>query len=384
MKAYDGSLELSEKDSWLVLKKAKSQQIGCRYLNKGENISLGAKFWFPLHVVRIGHQFKPVAQPLVSATSPVEAPLSTEVSVVSGNSAVPPVSGVINSEVSNESRPLIENANDLSMFVYDSISLGLDFSHGMNFAKETQRNFHLDVHPSGDSRHFIMVVSFGRAQFRLSDGNVGLVLEAVLGGFCDSFKVSALSERVFSFCVSSKRVGFQILKLRKFVCPKFKCFFHLWGRGGPNWKREFKIWQQECEEEWNLISPSKRRIQLGLRALKKPAPKSILHSTMGSYRKKLNFAKSLCYEACNGYQDPKMPRKTGVLIHESVAASSKAMIPFGNINLDPFVDSAPPSSDQSGSHHESVSPSLSEDLHPDLHDNLDGLEQLVEDMVFQF
>jgi hypothetical protein len=291
---------------------------------------------------------------------------------------------VINSEVSNENRPFIENANDLSMSVYDSISLGLDFSHGMNFAKETRRNFHLDVHPSGDSGHFIMVVSFGRAQFRLSDDNVGLVLEAVLGGFCDSFKVSALSERVFSFCVSSKRVGFQILKLRKFVCPKFKCFFHLWGRGGPNWKREFKIWQQECEEEWTLISPSKRRVQLGLRALKKPAPKSILHSTMGSYRKKLNFAESLCYEACNGYQDPKMPRKMGVLIHESVAASSKAMIPFGNINLDPFVDSAPPSSDLTGSHHESVSPSLSEDLHSDLHDNLDGLEQLVEDMAFQF
>jgi hypothetical protein len=39
MKAYDGSLELSEKDSWLVLKNAKSQQIGCRYLNKGENWS---------------------------------------------------------------------------------------------------------------------------------------------------------------------------------------------------------------------------------------------------------------------------------------------------------------------------------------------------------
>jgi hypothetical protein len=50
MKAYDGSLELSDRDFWLVLKNAKGHQIGCRYLQKSENISLGAKFKFPLHV----------------------------------------------------------------------------------------------------------------------------------------------------------------------------------------------------------------------------------------------------------------------------------------------------------------------------------------------
>jgi hypothetical protein len=52
-----------------------------------------------------------------------------------------------------------------------------------------------------------------------------LVLEVILGGFCDSLKVSHLSERVFSSYVSSKRVGFQILKLRIFVCPKFNAIF---------------------------------------------------------------------------------------------------------------------------------------------------------------
>jgi hypothetical protein len=376
MKAYDGSLELSEKDSWLVLKNAKYQQIGYRYLNEGENISLGAKFRFSLHVIRIGNQSKPIVQAL-SSSDTVDIPLVTDVSVVTSNSVVPPVSGVINAAVSVDNNPLVEKANELSISVYDSISLGLDFSHGMNFAKETRRNFHLDVHPSGDSGHFIMVVSFGRSQFRLSEDNVGLVLESVLGGFCDSFKVSALSERVFSFCVSSKRVGFQILKLRKFVCPKFKCFFHLWGRGGPNWKREFKNWQKECDEEWTLISPSKRRVQLGLSALKKPAPKSIMRPPAGSYRKKLNFAESLCYEACNGYQDAKLPKKTGVLIHDSVAVPSKAIIPFGNFNTDSVVNAATSSS---GTRHESVS----EELHSDLNDNLDGLKQLVDDMAFQF
>jgi hypothetical protein len=40
--------------------------------------------------------------------------------------------------------------------------------------------------------------------------------------------------------------------------------------------REFKLWQEECREEWTLVSPTKRRMQLGLNALKKPRPKSEL------------------------------------------------------------------------------------------------------------
>jgi hypothetical protein len=32
------------------------------------------------------------------------------------------------------------------------------------------------------------------------------------------------------------------LNKRSFTCSKFKCFFHLWGAGGPNWRREFHLW----------------------------------------------------------------------------------------------------------------------------------------------
>jgi hypothetical protein len=180
--------------------------------------------------------------------------------MVSGSSSMSDVHASSDKIVSTDTVQHDMNKEDLSMSVYDSISLGLDFSHGMHFAKEIRRNFNLDVHPSVKSGHFIMVVSFGRSRFRLSEDSVGLALESALGGFCDNFKVSALSERVFSFCVSSKKIGFQILKLRKFACPQFKCFFHLWGRGGPNWKREFKWWQSECDEEWSLVNPLKRRI----------------------------------------------------------------------------------------------------------------------------
>jgi hypothetical protein len=54
MKAYDGMLEVTEKDQWLRLKNARGIQIGCRSLQKGDHFSIGAKLIFPIHVVRIG------------------------------------------------------------------------------------------------------------------------------------------------------------------------------------------------------------------------------------------------------------------------------------------------------------------------------------------
>ena len=108
-----------------------------------------------------------------------------------------------------------------------------------------------------------MVVSFARHSFRLSLENVALALESAIGGYCSQLKVSCLRDQVFSFHVSCKEVGFFILHQRSFVCPKFKCFFHLWGHGGSDWMKEFRLWQIECNEEWTVVSPSKRRAKLG-------------------------------------------------------------------------------------------------------------------------
>jgi hypothetical protein len=76
------------------------------------------------------------------------------------------------------------------------------------------------------------------------------------------------------------------MNVRSFSCDKFKCYFHLWGFGGPNWSREFREWQKECQLEWTLVSPSKRRIQLGLQALKAKAPKSAIR-TRGAVKRNL-------------------------------------------------------------------------------------------------
>jgi hypothetical protein len=42
-----------------------------------------------------------------------------------------------------------------------------------------------------------MVVSFGHANFRLTEDLVSLALEAAIGGYCGSLKVSYIKERVF-------------------------------------------------------------------------------------------------------------------------------------------------------------------------------------------
>jgi hypothetical protein len=185
---------------------------------------------------------------------------------------------------------------DSSSLAHAALFKDLDFSHGINFAKDVKNKFHKEVHPSSSSGHFLMVVAFGRATFKLEEDLVGIALESAIGGFCGQLKVSQLQDRVFSFTVSNKEVGFHILKLRKFSCKLFKCFFYLWGRGGPNWTWEFQRWQREREEEWTLVSPSKKIMQHGLAALKKQVPKPILN-LKNKANKKLEFGKNLGYEA---------------------------------------------------------------------------------------
>jgi hypothetical protein len=127
--------------------------------------------------------------------------------------------------------------------------MGLDFSHGKNFSRDVKHKFHSTVHPYSRTSHFLMVVSFGRENFLMDDDLVALALEASLGGFCGELLVSSPKDRVFTFAVASKEVAFHILKLKQYRCEQFKCYFHLWSRGGPSWLREFSLWQQECQTE---------------------------------------------------------------------------------------------------------------------------------------
>ena len=120
-------------------------------------------------------------------------------------------------------------------------TLDLDFSKGVAFAEEVFRSCGKTIHPSDDMSHFIMVVSFSRHRFRLDEDSVVAALECATGGSAIDLSVQLIADKVFSFMVSCKRVGMFILHLRSFACPQFKCYFHLWGYGGPNWKCEFTI-----------------------------------------------------------------------------------------------------------------------------------------------
>ena len=88
---------------------------------------------------------------------------------------------------------------------------------------------------------FHLVSSFGRSTVRLNVDSVSLILQACLGGNAKDYNVNHLS-------------GFMICKLRNHSCKTFLNFFHLWS-GGPNWRRDFVLWQQEQEAEWNFVGP---------------------------------------------------------------------------------------------------------------------------------
>jgi hypothetical protein len=106
-------------------------------------------------------------------------------------------------------------------------------------------------------------------------------------------------------------VGFMVYALRSFDCEAFKCYFHLWGNGGPTRKSEFSLWQKECQEEWIMVSPNKRRFDRSIRALKLKPHRSALKKKHLSYvpKKKLCFASFMSYPAFSGYEYPVSPEE---------------------------------------------------------------------------
>jgi hypothetical protein len=329
LKAYDGTMLLLMAEKWLILKNAKDYPIAVQSISDVRAsqahtlFCVGAKVRFPFHSVRMGICLASPPMPQVSAQT------------------VQPNDGTNKSylvSVAPESRSglpaNIASDGEMSSAVYEAMTMGLDFSTGISFAKSIRRKYFSAVHPSRDSGHFTMVVSFGRTNFQLSEDSASIALEAAIGGFCGSLKVSSLRERVYYFLVSNKQVGFDVLNLKSFVCPKFKCFFHQWGNGGPNWTREFNDWQKECNEEWTLVSPSRRRMQLALRALRAPKPKSAIKSA-SLVRRKLPFSSTIEYSACKGYKCVKKLEKkseTQMVPSEScVGTTSQANIPFGTV-----------------------------------------------------
>lgn len=108
--------------------------------------------------------------------------------------------------------------------------------------------------PVSSPQEFLLVLSVGRCNFRLSPFTMGFLLHSVLGGAADAFCVTQLDHRVFRFSVHSKLVGFHVAQLRSFECSDYKVYFHLWHGGGPNYRREYQLWEAEQAAEWTYVS----------------------------------------------------------------------------------------------------------------------------------
>ena len=115
-------------------------------------------------------------------------------------------------------------------------TLDQDFSPGLAFADEVYRISGFPLHPIKHLCSFTMVGSFGRHAFRLSEESVAAAIESAIGGSAIELRVSQVADSVFSFKVSCQQVGFYILDCRSYKCSSFKCHFHLWGYGCPNWR----------------------------------------------------------------------------------------------------------------------------------------------------
>jgi hypothetical protein len=129
-----------------------------------------------------------------------------------------------------------------------------DSCPGLDIQRQIWRLFHCPVAFSLDhcNQEFWLVASFGRASFQLDPDSVS-ALSACLGGIAKDFHVVSLRDRTFRFSVCSRKVGFFVNKLRSFSCKDFKVYFFLWGNGGPNAFREFRLWQQEEAQSWTTV-----------------------------------------------------------------------------------------------------------------------------------
>jgi hypothetical protein len=110
----------------------------------------------------------------------------------------------------------------------------------------------LTVYPT-ELEIFFLVISFGRASFRLDIHTVGIVLQARFGGTSSLFKVKFLRDRTFRFSVASSLVGFHIYNIGTFSDNNCKFFVKLWGNGGANWQAEEKLFYKEDLNSWKVV-----------------------------------------------------------------------------------------------------------------------------------
>jgi hypothetical protein len=100
----------------------------------------------------------------------------------------------------------------------------LDFSKGAAFEATCKSKFGHPITIANHSlrRAFFLVISFGRATFKLDVHTVAITLQSCFGGLASAYKVRFLRDRSFQFSVFSSAVGFEIYNQSKVCTPLFE------------------------------------------------------------------------------------------------------------------------------------------------------------------
>jgi hypothetical protein len=187
----------------IVLLDSKEQVLDARFLLINERIRTGQFLDLKVFTVLVGER-------IVSD------------SIVQGLKMIQPASAPDKSQLLKELPP------ESHEIVQDYFAL--DFNKGKKFASSCMEKFgHPVCHQPFSRRNpFFLVISFGRATFRLDIHTVAICLQASFGGTASLFKVQHLRDRSFKFSVASSAIGFEIYNLGKFSDKNFE-FFIIFG-----------------------------------------------------------------------------------------------------------------------------------------------------------
>ena len=226
---HQGEIVLSQ-SSRLALLDDEQVVVDARFLRENESISVGDQVSFPCYIAMAGGH------------------VDLRSSMASDKALQPPTTKIVREKVLDQSSEPTLNVN-----------LDLDLRSGMEFQRFIWQKFNSPVAfaPGRGARELFLVASFKRHKHRLDCSNVSEYLRSCLGGIAFDFRVCYLRDRSFRFFVFSKKVGFAVNGLKSYECSQFMVYFSLWGNGGPDFIREFRLWEAEELRSWTVVGKKK-------------------------------------------------------------------------------------------------------------------------------